>query len=136
MTTQNSFWNNLLDGDWNNLLAGDLNLIIPPFNMSSWDSVIPPIPSLGDLAFSVGEESIPVIDPPEELDEEEMPGLTEASDELNNAFWEEFHPAEPLEEDPLPEENDLPPPAPILEALRGEAAADVSPPPHRKERSE
>lgn len=127
MSTQDPVWNNLLAGTtpW-----GDLTVPNLPFNMSSWDLVISPIPSWGDLVL---------IDPPEELDEEEMPGLTEASDELNNAFWEEFHAAEPLE-DPLAEENDLIVPAPILELLllpppaeRGEAGADVSPPSHREE---
>jgi hypothetical protein len=117
MSNQNLIWNDLLAGTtpW-----GDLTVSTPLFNMSFCDLVISPIPSWGDLVL---------IDPPEEpeeLDEEEMPG-----DELNNAFWEEFHPAELLE-DPLAEENDLIVPAPILEALRGEAA-DVSPPSHREE---
>jgi len=135
MATQDPILNNLPAGTpW-----GDLTVSIPPFNISSWDLAMSPIPSWGDLVL---------IDPPEELDEDEMPGPNDA---LNYAFWEESHAAEPLE-DPLAEENYLI--APILEtaatipaaeplellllpppALWGEAAADVSPS-HREESSE
>jgi hypothetical protein len=144
MSTQNPVWNNLLAGTpW-----GDLTIELPLYNPHQFSlDYMESIHSWGDL-----EESLPLIDPPEDLDEGEMPDLTEINDdtyvplELNYAFLEEFHAAEPLEE-PLIEEN-----APILEtaatipateplellllpppAKRGEAAADISTAFHRKE---
>lgn len=96
-------------------------MTIPQFDMSWWDDV-ESIQAWGDL-----EESIPVIDPPEELDNEyeNIPGLTSAEE-----AWSEYIPveefpaaaassaAEPLEV--VPEEG---PSVPAL--IMDTAAADV-----------
>ena len=105
-------------------LWGDLVMTIPQFDMSWWDDV-ESIQAWGDLAFPVEDDSIPVIDPPEELDDEyeNMPGLTIAEE-----AWSEYIPvAEPLPLEVAPEE-DLIVPIPIVETV-----ADVSTSSHREE---